>query len=103
MSNIGPEFSFRGLPLSTEQESVIQHYIHQQTRRGLPYDTQELKAMLIDMLAPPIGDEGYAEVSGAQVDAERAAAAIDDCGDTNSASEERTAAREAEAMKHPGN
>ena len=35
MKDSEPEFSFRGLPLSAEQESEIQHYIHQRKRRGL--------------------------------------------------------------------
>lgn len=52
MKDSVPEFSFRGLPLSAEQESEIQHYIHQRERRGLQPDVEELRAMVHDMLAP---------------------------------------------------
>jgi hypothetical protein len=45
--------TFRGLPLTPEQDSEIRHYIHLQTRNGAPWDTLELKAMLHDMLDPP--------------------------------------------------
>ncbi|WP_426343434.1 hypothetical protein ACN9MU_21395 [Pseudoduganella sp. R-32] len=54
MKDSVPEFSFRGLPLSAEQESEIQHYIHQRERRGLQPDVEELRAMVHDMLAPPL-------------------------------------------------
>jgi hypothetical protein len=101
MKDIGPEFSFRGLPLSAEQESVVRHYIHQQKRRGLPYDTQELRDMLDDMLDPPIEDRNTAEEEGAHASAERAVTLVENSENSVSASEERTAAREAEAMKHP--
>jgi hypothetical protein len=50
--------TFRGLPLTPEQDSEIRHYIHLQTRNGAPWDTPELKAMLHDMLDPPeLADE----------------------------------------------
>ncbi|WP_342116771.1 hypothetical protein [Pseudoduganella sp. OTU4001] len=102
MQDNGPEFSFRGLPLSAEQESEIQHYIHLRKRRGLPPDVEELRAMLRDMLEPPATESpgGWAEAEGACGDAERAAGLVDSGGDPTSAHEERTAAREAEAMKH---
>jgi hypothetical protein len=48
-----PRTTFRGLPLTPEQDSEIRHYIHVQTRNGAPWDTAELKAMLHDMLDPP--------------------------------------------------
>ena len=102
MTDSGPEFSFRGLPLSAEQESEIQHYIHQRLRRGLQPDPTELRAMLRDMLEPPF-DENLVErteAAGAYADAERAAGQADNAGDPITAREERTAAREAEAMKH---
>jgi len=102
MKDSGPEFSFRGLPLSAEQESEIQHYILQRKRRGLPPDVEELRAMVHDMLEPPVSDNpvGRAEAEGAHADAERAAGLVDNGGDPIAAHEERTAAREAEAMKH---
>lgn len=102
MKDNGPEFSFRGLPLSAEQESEIQHYIHLRKRRGLLPDVEELRAMVQDMLEPPATESssGSAEAEGAHGDAERAAGQVDSGGDPTSAREERTAAREAEAMKH---
>ncbi len=48
-----PRTSFRGLPLTAEQDSEIRHYIHVRMRHGLPWDTPELRAMLDDMLHPP--------------------------------------------------
>ena len=102
MSKHGPEFSFRGLPLSAEQESELQHYVHLRRRRGLLPDVAELRAMLQDMLEPPVSEipGGSDEAEGAHADAERAAGQVDNGGDPTSAREERTAAREAEAMKH---
>ena len=47
------ETSFRGLPLTNEQDREIRHYIHTKERRGEPWDTPELQAMLADMLNPP--------------------------------------------------
>jgi len=101
MKDNEPEFSFRGLPLSAEQESEIQHYIHLRRRRGLPPDVEELRAMVQDMLDPPATEDfgGRTEADGAHGDAERAAGLVDNGGDSTSASEERRAAREAEAMK----
>jgi hypothetical protein len=53
-----PRTTFRGLPLTPEQDSEIRHYIHVQTRNGAPWDTPELRAMLHDMLDPPeVADE----------------------------------------------
>jgi hypothetical protein len=102
MKDSGPRFSFRGLPLSAEQESEIQHYIHQRKRRGLPPDPEELSAMLHDMLVPPASEiaEGRTEAEVAYADAERTAWMVENSGDPVSAYEERTAAQEAEAMKH---
>jgi hypothetical protein len=53
MQQTEPRTTFRGLPLTPEQDSEIRHYIHLQTRHGAPWDTPELKAMLHDMLDPP--------------------------------------------------
>lgn len=103
MSDLGPETTFRGLPLSAEQESEIQHYIRQRRRRGLAPDPAELRAMLRDMLEPPVDDnliDQFAE--GAQTHAERAANRNDDNSEAITAQEEFTAASEAEAMKHQG-
>jgi hypothetical protein len=103
MNDLGPESSFRGLPLSAEQESEIQHYIHQRRRRGLAPDAAELRAMLHDMLEPPLDDDLIDQFAGeAQTHAERAANRNDDNSDATTAQEEFTAASEAEAMKHQG-
>jgi hypothetical protein len=53
MQHAEPRNTFRGLPLTPEQDSEIRHYIHLRTRNGAPWDTPELKAMLHDMLDPP--------------------------------------------------
>jgi len=53
MIESNPATTFRGLPLTPEQDSEIRHYIHVQERHGLPWDTPELSAMLSDMLDPP--------------------------------------------------
>lgn len=45
--------TFRGLPLTAEQESEVRHYIHCRERRALPWDTAELRSMIQDMLSPP--------------------------------------------------
>lgn len=98
-----PETSFQGLPLSTEQEAEIQHYIRQRKRRGLDPDAAELRAMLKDMLHPPGDDDGCETgAEGPHTDAERAANRIDAGGDPTAAREERNAASESEFMKHQG-
>ena len=56
-----PPDTFRGLPLTREQDSEIRHFIHCRKRSGLPWDTPELEAMLADMLDPPEVDEEGAE------------------------------------------
>ena len=53
MKESGPSNTFRGLPLTSEQDSEIRHYIHIKERNGTPWDTPELAAMLADMLDPP--------------------------------------------------
>lgn len=103
MNDLGPESSFRGLPLSAEQEAEIQHYIHQRRRRGLGPDAAELRAMLKDMLEPPVDDELIDQFAAeTQTNAERAANRNDDNSEVITAQEEFTAAIEAEAMKHQG-
>lgn len=58
MDRIEPGATFRGLPLTPEQDSEIKHYIHVRMRHGVPWDTPELQAMLHDMLDPPeLADE----------------------------------------------
>lgn len=101
MNDSGPEKSFHGLPLTDEQESEVRHYMLQRKRHGLPLDVHELREMVKDMTNPPLTDSSSidTEAKFTQADSEYAASMIDDSGDPISASEERTAAREAEAMK----
>jgi hypothetical protein len=69
-----PRTTFRGLPLTPEQDSEIRHYIHLQSRHGAPWDTPELEAMLHDMLDPPeLADEDDQSL-GNSMAAERTAA-----------------------------
>ena len=58
MNESTPATTFRGLPLTPEQDSEIKHYIHTRQRCGAPWDTTELRAMIADMLDPPeLADE----------------------------------------------
>jgi hypothetical protein len=58
MKDNEPATTFRGLPLIPEQDSEIRHYIHTKQRCGAPWNTEELSAMLADMLDPPeLADE----------------------------------------------
>jgi len=105
MTDIDPKSSFRGLPLTPEQDAEVRHYITVKKRHGEPWDTPELSAMLRDMLEPPSEDDDEDDF-GANLSldqtkavAERAASAIEDIIDPIEASEERNAAMESEAMK----
>ena len=102
MIDIDSKNTFRGLPLTSEQEAIIKHYIKVKKRHGEPWETPELNAMLKDMLEPPSNEEGLGsdveEMKGA---AERAAASIDKDLDPTEASEERNAVMESESMKGP--
>jgi hypothetical protein len=53
MNELSPNNTFRGLPLTADQEREVEHYIHAHQRSGLPWDTPELQAMIDDMLNPP--------------------------------------------------
>jgi hypothetical protein len=104
MPDIDPGNTFRGLPLTAEQDAEVRHYIKKKKQHGEPWDTLELAAMLKDMLEPPIDDEDEELDAVTEEDkeaAERAAASIDEAMDPIEASEERTAAMESEAMKGP--
>lgn len=72
-----PADTFRGLPLTAEQDSEIRHYIHVRQRSGLPWDTPELHAMLADMLDPPEADEEERRSIAGSMSKERSAAALD--------------------------
>ncbi|MGN6666297.1 MAG: hypothetical protein ACTHKH_04905 [Trinickia sp.] len=103
MTDIDPERTFRGLPLTPEQDAEIRHYIKVRKQHGKPWDTPELAAMLRDMLEPPGEDEageGFdPDYDGARTMAERAQFSIDDETNPIEASEEWHAAIESETMK----
>lgn len=103
MTDIDPERTFRGLPLTPEQDAEIRHYIKVQKQHGKPWDTPELDAMVRDMLEPP-GDEEAggdldADFGDARTAAERAQYSVDDEINPIEASEEWQAAMESETMK----
>ncbi|OXI94993.1 MULTISPECIES: hypothetical protein [Burkholderia] len=103
MTNSDSQSTFQGLPLTAEQDAEVKHYIKVRTRRGLPWDTPELSAMLKDTLLPP-GD-GNSDVDSLEDEtkaaAGRATASVDEAMDPVEASEERNAAMESESMKGP--
>jgi len=75
--NAQPGNMFRGLPLTSEQDSEIRHYIHGRQRSGLPWDTPELHAMVADMLDPPERMDEDGQSLSASMGTERAAARLD--------------------------
>ncbi|MGC5830832.1 hypothetical protein LDP08_09705 [Ralstonia pseudosolanacearum] len=93
--------TFRGLPLTTEQEAEVRHYLNRQRRLGKPWNTPELRAMLKDMLLPPSAeDDGQRDATQeASTAAERAAALVDEAMEPIEAHEEWIAAMETENMK----
>jgi len=103
MTDIDPARTFRGLPLTPEQDAEIRHYIKVCKQHGKAWDTPELDAMLRDMLEPPdddaLGDDLDADFGDARTAAERAQFSIDDETNPIEASEEWQAAMESEAMK----
>ncbi|MFL9863356.1 hypothetical protein PQR67_04140 [Paraburkholderia fungorum] len=101
MNDAEPNSTFRGLPLTPEQDAEVRHYIKKQKQQGAAWDTPELAAMLRDMLEPPDDDDAEFDpvFDETKAFAERAAASIDESMDPIEASEERTAAMEIEAMK----
>jgi hypothetical protein len=106
MTDLDPDTTFRGLPLTPEQDAEVRHYIKLQTQRGLPWDTPELSAMLKDMLQPPgdendENDESDASADETRAAAERAMGSVEEEMDATEASEEWNAAMESEIMKGP--
>jgi len=103
MPDIDPRSTFRGLPLTAEQDAEVRHFIKKKKQHGEPWDTPELAAMLKDMLEPPSNDDEFGDTADdeAKAAAERAAASIDEAMDPIEASEERNAALEFEGMKGP--
>ncbi|MFL9934297.1 hypothetical protein P0D88_35145 [Paraburkholderia sp. RL18-103-BIB-C] len=103
MTNSDPQSTFRGLPLTAEQDAEVRLYIKVRTQHGLPWDTPELSAMLRDMLQPPSYDNGDLGAVADEMKAadERATASVDEAMDPIEADEERNAAMESEWMKGP--
>ncbi|PYE20553.1 hypothetical protein [Paraburkholderia silvatlantica] len=103
MTNSDPQSTFRGLPLTAEQDAEVRHYIKVRTQHGLPWDTPELGAMLRDMLQPPGYDNGDVGEDADEMKSavERATASVDEAMDPVEADEERNAAMESEWMKGP--
>ncbi|MBT2789455.1 hypothetical protein [Paraburkholderia strydomiana] len=101
MTDAAPQSTFRGLPLTAEQDAEVRHYIKDRTRRGLPWDTLELSAMLKDMLQPPGDGDADSPADETRAAAERATASLDEAMDPIEASEEWNAAMESEGMKGP--
>ena len=103
MPDIDPGSTFRGLPLTVEQDAEIRHYIKKKKQHGEPWDTPEWTAMLKDMLEPPRDDdEELGDMADETIaDAERAAASTDAALEPIEASEERNAAMECEALTRP--
>lgn len=102
MVDIDDKSTFRGLPLTAEQDAEIRHYIKKKKQHGASWDTPELEAMLKDMLEPPSDDEGLgAAADETKAAAERATASVDDAMEPIEASEERNAAMETEGMRGP--
>ena len=103
MADATPQNTFRGLPLTPEQDAEVRHYIKKNKQRGKPWDTPELTAMLKDMLEPPRNEDGEsrATVDETRSATERATASIDETMEPIEANEERNAAMETEGMKGP--
>lgn len=103
MTDLDPKRTFRGLPLTPEQDAEIRHYIKVRKQQGKPWDTPELAAMLQDMLEPPgaeaLDDDLGPDFNATRGAAERAQCSIDDEMDPIEASEEWHAAMESEVMK----
>ena len=105
MTDADPRSTFRGLPLTPEQDAEVRHYIKKKKQHGEPWNTPELAAMLRDMLEPPGNDDEQegpdATVDEAMAATERATASIVEDMEPIEASEERHAAMESESMRGP--
>ena len=78
-----PRTTFRGLPLTNEQDREIKHYIHTKERNGEQWDTQELQSMLADMLNPPEVSDDDVQGSDDSMAAERSTAEGEESLDTD--------------------
>lgn len=83
MNQSNPGTTFRGLPLTAEQDSEIRHYIHTKERSREQWDTPELRAMLADMLNPPEVVDDDIRPGDASMAAERATAQGEESLDTD--------------------
>jgi hypothetical protein len=103
MTDATPQSTFRGLPLTPEQDAEVRHYIKKKEQHGALWDTPELEAMLRDMLEPPSDDDGgpSSTVDETKAATERATASIDENMEPIEACEERNAAMETEGMRGP--
>jgi hypothetical protein len=103
MADATPQSTFRGLPLTPEQDAEVRHYIKRKKQQGAAWDTPELAAILSDMLEPPGNDDGGlgATVDETKAATERATASIDETMEPIEACEERHAAMETEGMRGP--
>jgi hypothetical protein len=101
MTNATPQSTFRGLPLTPEQDAEVRHYIKRKKQHGAPWETPELEAMLEDMLAPPSNEDAGlgATVDETRAATERATASVDETMEPIEANEERNAAMETEGMR----
>ncbi|WP_349606649.1 hypothetical protein [Cupriavidus sp. DF5525] len=102
MTHYNATTSFRGLPLTAEQNSEIRHYFKRKARLGQPWNTPELDGMLEDMLLPPSTDEEDSQGDfplNASSAAERATVFVDQDMEPIEAYEEWRAAMEGESMK----
>jgi hypothetical protein len=88
MADATPQNTFRGLPLTPEQDAEVRHYIKKNKQRGKRWDTPELTAMK-DMLEPSRNEDG------------EPGATVDETMEPVEANEERNAAMETEGMKEP--
>ena len=103
MAEIDLRNTFRGFPLTEEQDAEVRHYIKKKNQNGDPWDTPELADMIKDMLVPPISAEETLSsiVSVENEVVERAAASVDEAMEPIEANEELHAAIELEMMKGP--
>ncbi len=53
MRDATPRSTYKGLPLTPEQNRQVNAYVQRKRLTRRPWDTPELQAMLADMLSPP--------------------------------------------------
>jgi hypothetical protein len=90
MNDGNQETTFRGLPLTNEQDREIRHYIYTKERRGEQWDTLELQAMLAEMLNPPEVADDDVQARDESMAAERVIAEGEESLDTDKLRSHRT-------------